>query len=321
MNVMRLILDFCKRFTLPVAMAAGAAAYFTFASVPQLAGCGLALGTALSAVVPWLLFLVLFITFCRVDFRQLRPVRWHFCLLAVQVVMAAAIVVPVVALGLSGDALVIMECLLACIIGPCAAAAAVVTGKLGGSVESMTTYTFLSNFLTALLIPVAFPLIEPGADIGFAASALMILYKVCVVLVVPMGLAWVVKHHFRRLLAWILARPDLSFYLWGCTLAIVTGQTMRNIVHSGASAAMLVAIAALSLVLCMVQFAVGRRVGRRFGHAIDAGQGLGQKNTAFAIWISSAYLNPLASVGPGCYILWQNAVNSLELWRAARSKA
>lgn len=320
MNVMRLILDFCKRFTLPVAMAAGAVAYFTFASVEWLGGCGRVLGTAMGKLLPWLLFLVLFITFCRVDFRRLRPEWWHFWLLAVQVVMAAAIVLPVAWFGIGGEWLVLMECLLTCIIGPCAAASAVVTGKLGGSVESMTTYTFLSNFLTALLIPSAFPIMEPGADIGFAASALMIMYKVCVVLLVPMGLAWVVKHHCRRLLAWILARPDLSFYLWGCTLAIVTGQTMRNIVHSGASAAMLVAIAALSLVLCMVQFAVGRRVGRRFGHAIDAGQGLGQKNTAFAIWISSAYLNPLASVGPGCYILWQNAVNSLELWRAARRR-
>ena len=48
--------------------------------------------------------------------------------------------------------------------------------------------------------------------------------------------------------------------------------------------------------------------------AIDAGQALGQKNTAFAIWIAYTYLDPLSSVGPGCYILWQNIVNSIELW-------
>ena len=38
--------------------------------------------------------------------------------------------------------------------------------------------------------------------------------------------------------------------------------------------------------------------------------GLGQKNTAFAIWIASAYLNPLSTVGPGCYILWQNIIDT-----------
>jgi len=26
------------------------------------------------------------------------------------------------------------------------------------------------------------------------------------------------------------------------------------------------------------------------------------------------YLNPVASVGAGCYVLWQNIINSLELW-------
>ena len=87
MNVMRLLLDFCKRFTLPVAMAAGVVAYFTFASVEWLGGCGRVLGTAMGKLLPWLLFLVLFITFCRVDFRRLRPEWWHFWLLAVQVVM------------------------------------------------------------------------------------------------------------------------------------------------------------------------------------------------------------------------------------------
>ena len=47
---------------------------------------------------------------------------------------------------------------------------------------------------------------------------------------------------------------------------------------------------------------------------IEAGQSLGQKNTAFAIWVATAFLNPLSSVGPGCYILWQNTINSVEIW-------
>ena len=74
-------------------------------------------------------------------------------------------------------------------------------------------------------------------------------------------------------------------------------------------------VALLGLVLCLVQFAVGRYIGHFFDRTVEAGQGLGQKNTAFAIWIASAYLNPLSTVGPGCYILWQNIINSIEIWR------
>ena len=56
-------------------------------------------------------------------------------------------------------------------------------------------------------------------------------------------------------------------------------------------------------------------IGHFFGRAQEAGQALGQKNTAFAIWLGITYLNPLSSVGPGCYILWQNIINSFEIWQ------
>jgi BASS family bile acid:Na+ symporter len=96
---------------------------------------------------------------------------------------------------------------------------------------------------------------------------------------------------------------------------IVTGTTVKNIVHAQASVGLLVAIALLGLVLCIIQFAVGRYIGHYFGRTQEAGQALGQKNTAFAIWMAYTYLNPLSSVGPGCYILWQNIVNSVEIWQ------
>ena len=73
-------------------------------------------------------------------------------------------------------------------------------------------------------------------------------------------------------------------------------------------------IALLSLVLCFVLFAIGRSVGRRMGDEINGGQASFQKNTALSIWVAYTYLNPMASVGAGCYVLWQNIINSLELW-------
>lgn len=208
-----------------------------------------------------------------------------------------------------------------CVISPCATAAAVVTQKLGGSLEQMTTYTFLSNFLTALLVPVCFPLIEKNADITFLSAFLKILHEVFLVLILPMFLAYIVKHHLHRLHQRIIALRDLSYYLWACSLMIVTGTTVKNIVHAQASLRLLTAIALMSLLLCIVQFAVGRFIGHYFNHAQESGQALGQKNTAFAIWLSSVYLNPLSSVGPGCYILWQNIVNSVEIWKSRKMKS
>ena len=95
---------------------------------------------------------------------------------------------------------------------------------------------------------------------------------------------------------------------------------MKNIFHADTTLRFLLLIAVGSLLLCIFQFACGRTIGRRFGETVNAGQGLGQKNTAFAIWIACTYLSPLSAVGPGCYILWQNIINSIEIWRAQISE-
>ena len=309
------VIRFLKDWTLPVSMSMGAAIYLLFAFTPQLDEAGVAMAPFFAAILPLFMFLVLFVTFCKVDFRKLRPVRWHWWVGVFQVLFIGVLMALILGFHLKGDSLVLMEALLMCIISPCATAAAVVTQKLGGSLEQMTTYTFLSNFLTALLVPVCFPMIEKGADITFWAAFMKILHEVFLVLIVPMLLAYIVKHHLRRLHHRIIAIRDLSYYLWACSLLIVTGTTVKNIVHAEATIWLLTAIALLGLIVCIAQFAVGRFIGHYFDHIQEAGQALGQKNTAFAIWLSSVYLNPLSSVGPGCYILWQNIVNSIEIWQ------
>ena len=287
------ILNFIKNWTLPVSIGTGIGVYLIFALIPALDGFATKASPVFATLLPVFMFCVLFVTFCKVDFRKMRPVAWHWWVAVFQVL---------------------------CIISPCASAAPVVTQKLGGNLEEMTTYTFLSNFITALLIPICFPMLDEGADIGFITAFSLILYKVFTVLVIPMFLAYIVKHYMHGLCRRIVSVKDLSYYLWGCSLLIVSGTTMKNILHADTSLSFLLLIALLSLVLCLFQFGCGRAIGRRFGVTVNAGQGLGQKNTAFAIWIACTYLSPLSSVGPGCYILWQNIINSWQIWRAAKRR-
>ena len=312
---------FLKDWTLPVSMGAGTLLYLLFAFTPQLDEAGRLLDPFFQTILPMFMFLVLFVTFCKVDFDQLRPVMWHFWVALFQLLFIGVLMGLILGFHLSGDSLVLMEATLMCVIAPCATAAAVVTQKLGGSLEQMTTYTFASNFITALMVPVCFPMIEKGADMSFLSAFTKILYEVVAVLLVPMLLAYIVKHGMKRLHRRIIAIRDLSYYLWACSLLIVTGTTVKNIVHADTTLLQLSAIALLGLILCVVQFAVGRFIGHYFGHTQEAGQALGQKNTAFAIWMAYTYLNPLSSVGPGCYILWQNIINSIEIWDKRRQSA
>ena len=317
------ILHFIKNWTLPISMSIGAVAYLVFYYVPALEGASQWFAPFFNSILPLFMFLILYVTFCKVDFKKLAPVKWHFWTTACQLLLVMSIVGAILFFHIRGKELILLESVLACIISPCAAAAAVVTLKLGGNLEQMTTYTFLSNLLCALLIPVCFPLIEPASQMTFWGAFSLIMRKVCLVLVVPMLLALLTKslpllHRFHQ---WLIHIPDLSFYLWGCSLMIVTGTTLRNIFHAETSVLFLLVIGFSGLVLCLFQYAIGRYIGRFFGTSIESGQGLGQKNTAFAIWIATTYLHPLSTVGPGCYILWQNIINSIEIWKKGKYNA
>lgn len=308
------IIKFIRNWILPVSMTIGTIVYLIFAFVPFLGNAATFFAPIFDTILPLFMFLILFVTFCKVDFKRLIPVQWHFWIGIFQVIFVFVVVGLTIGFHMTGDSLILMEAILTCIIGPCASAAAVVTQKLGGNLEEMTTYTFISNFITAILIPICFPMIDKVADISFIMAFMDILYEVCLVLVLPMVLAFIVKHTMKRFHRWIISIKDLSYYMWGISLMIVTGTTVKNICNAQTSVIFLFTIAFLGLILCIIQFSVGRFIGHYFGSTINSGQALGQKNTAFAIWIAYTYLNPLSSVGPGCYILWQNIINSVEIW-------
>ena len=314
------IMRFLKDWTLPVAIAVGSIVYLVFYWVPQLDAAGDMLGEVVDTIFPMMVFCTLFSTFCRVDFHQMRPHRWHVGVLLAQVLLVALNVWIIFCVEASPSQKILWESVLTCIIGPTATAAPVVTAKIGGNINTMTAFVVISSFASALMIPAVFPLLERGGNLTFWSAFLIILEKLAMVLVAPLALGWFMQHHVKKICAWIVSIPDLSFYLWSVQLSITSGVTVRNIVHSEAGLSVLLMIAVMSLILCFVLFLVGRSIGRHLGEEINSGQALFQKNTALSIWVAYTYLNPIASVGAGCYVLWQNIINSLELWELRRKQ-
>ena len=312
------MLRFLKDWTLPVAIAVGIVCYFIFYYVPQLDAVGDRLGEFVDAIFPLMVFSTLFSTFCRIDFHEMRPHRWHVGVIVTQLVLIALNVWIIFCVEGNMWQKILWESLLTCIIGPAATAAPVVTAKIGGNINTMTAFVVLSSFVSALTIPAVFPLLERGAGLDFWSAFLIILQKLAIVLILPLALGWYMQHFAKRVCAWIVSIPDLSFYLWSAQLSVTSGVTVRNIVHCEAGLSLLLMIAILSLILCFVLFLIGRSVGHHLGDEINGGQASFQKNTALSIWVAYTYLNPMASVGAGCYVLWQNIINSLELWQYRR---
>lgn len=54
---------------------------------------------------------------------------------------------------------------------------------------------------------------------------------------------------------------------------------------------------------------------------ITAGQALGQKNTGFLIWLGYSYMTPVTSVAGGLYSVFQNCINSFELYQKEKCVA
>lgn len=311
------IISFLKEWTLPVAITVGTVCYLTFDLVPVLDEAGNRLAPVFDQLFPLTVFLTLFVTFCKVDFHQMRPHRWHVGVLLAQLLLVAINVIIILLVEADIEQKLLWEALLTCIIGPSASAAPVVVGKLGGNISTMTAYTLMSSLASALMIPVVFPMLESAVagSPTFLEAFLIILQKVSLVLLLPLLLGWLVQHYLKSFCRWIASMPNLSFYLWACSLSITTGITVKNIVHSTASLSLLLWIAGASLLLCFVQFFIGRAIGRKLGEEVNSGQALFQKNTALSIWVAYMYLNPVSSIGAGCYVLWQNIINSLELWQ------
>lgn len=309
------IKKFLKQWTLPVAIVIGSTTYLIFAYTPRLDAIGNYMLPIFVETMPYFLFLILFVTFCKVDFKEMRPCMWHLRVCAAQFLMVAIIIAITLLFYNGGIPKILLESVLACIICPTAAAATVVTVKLNGNLHTMTAYTLISNIVASLMIPLFLPMIEKEADITFIAAFLIILKKVVVVLALPLLCAYIVRHYLHKLYLFITGIKDLAFYLWASSLAIITGITVRNIVHAEISLSLLIYIAVAAMVTCLLQFILGKALGRKYNSSINSGQALGQKNTVFAIWIAGTYLNPISTLGPGFYILWQNIVNGWQLWR------
>ena len=108
---------------------------------------------------------------------------------------------------------------------------------------------------------------------------------------------------------------NIPFFLWLVALALAIAMTTRAIANSNVSVLTMAAIALVSLVCCVVQFAYGRFVGRRYGECITGGQALGQKNTVFAIWLAYTFMTPITALAGGFYSVWHNVINTWQLYK------
>ena len=307
------ILDFLKKWTLPSGLIIGATVYLLFSRIAPLQPIGDAVGPLLVKLLPVLIFVMLYITFCKIQTGDLRPRTWHFILQAIRILLSGLLVLAILHTTNPMTKLV-LEGAFVCVIWPTAAAAPVITERLGGSIASLTIYTILANVVTSIIIPLFFPMVEKSTEITFLTAFNMILRRITFVLIIPLCLAMLTRKFLPNVATRIKETKNLAFYIWGFNLSIIMGLTIRNILSTQIYGTVLALLLLLPLVISILLFSIGKAVGYRYGDSISAGQALGQKNTVVGIWLTIAFLNPIASIAPCAYVVWQNLINAWQLW-------
>lgn len=286
-----------RTVTMPLAMVVGALLCRPLAALESASG---------NMLTPTLIGAMLFLTFTRVDVRSMRPRLIHLWMLLFQFVGSVAvyhIVTPLLGELVGQGAMI-------CVLAPIAMAAVVIGGMLGANVTTMATYSLICNMVTAIVAPSILHLYGNGT-----CTFVEIISRVAPTLIAPFLLGQMCRYMWRSGANWLSEHSQLSFYLWLVSLTLVIGRTTCFILDTEADPFVEVELALVALVLCLVQFSVGRMLGRAAGDVVAGGQSLGQKNTVLAVWMALNFLDPVASVAPTAYIVWQNFVNSYQIWR------
>lgn len=301
----------------------------------------------LKPTLPWLIFGMLFFTFCKINPLDLRLHKWHGVVLALQIMLSLGTYAGIYLW--TGNRL-LAQGLMLCFIMPTATAAPIIAGKLGGSIQNLTSFTLLSNFTTAIIVPVVFPLVNPMAEKAFWPAFTLIISHVSPLLLGPFFSAWLLRigYKWKTKKEFVLSTKlaVIPFYLWVASIVVLTAVVTDTVITNFQSQISNIAILlAASFFACLLQFGLGKWIGYKLPapskgkdyqdvlinpaaapktmegvSSITAGQAFGQKNTSLGVWMAQTYLDPLSSLGAAAYIIWQNLFNSLQLMIAAHKK-
>lgn len=270
----------------------------------------------LQPALPYFIFLMLYFSFNSLDVKTMRFTMFDFWLLLFQLVVSTAcyfIILP-----FDG---IIAQGAFVTVLAPTAAAAIAVSLILGANISMMSTYLIACNLMVAVVAPLSFTLIGANPDISFWSSFLAILRKVFPLLIAPFALAVLTRWLLPKVNVYINKHKNLSFYVWAVSLTVVISRAIGLLMTQFHEHRMMFLwMVVVSIFLCFLQFFVGHIIGKRYGDRVAGGQALGQKNTVLAIWMAQSYLNPLCSIVPTLYVIWQNLYNSFQMMQKDRAE-
>lgn len=246
----------------------------------------------LKPLLPWLIFFMLFFTFCKINPLDLRLRRWHWVVLSLQIVLSLATYYGLMALTHNA---ILSQGMMLCFIMPTATAAPIIAGKLGGSIQNLTSFTLLSNFATSLIVPAFFPLVYPAAEMTFVNAFLLLLSRISPLLLGPFFAAWLLRlgynYYYRHKNRTVSKASGLTaqrsysdsdptgeagqkefvlparwaqtpFYLWVASIIVLSATVTQTVITNyKLQITNMIILIIGSFLACLFQFGVGKYIG------------------------------------------------------------
>ncbi|MBO6057325.1 MAG: transporter [Bacteroidales bacterium] len=266
----------------------------------------------LKVAVPYLIFSILLLNFAAVDVKKMRFSKMYLWLMLYQIGVSIGMYYLLKAFNASE---ILAQGVMLGVLCPVAASVVVISCMLGANRETVTSYTIIGNLMVAIVAPIYFSFIGNHQEIPFWTSFWMILGKIGTIIALPFFVALTTQVVMPKVHDLLCKIKGVSFYLWSVALTITLGQTIDFMFMEGKeNLPAIIWLGVFSIAFCVVQFALGKYIGHKYGDIIAGGQLLGQRNSAMGIWMANTYLNPLAAIFPALYSVWQNLFNSIQLW-------
>ncbi len=261
----------------------------------------------LKPLMPWCLVYMLTVVFLRIDFTP-RALTWRHA-----VVVIANLLTP----------LLVWAGLLACgiperfaqaafftTVTPTASAAPVIINLLGGGITFASMGFLLSTLCVSALLPFTIPFVLHQSAWSVVP---MILFRVCVVTLLPLLAAGLLRKRFgERARTWGKRMTRSTLYIWIALVTIIAASASNFLQSAPFPKEDILWILVLDIALCVVLFALGALLGYP-SHIRECSQLLGQKNTSYTIYLAFACEAPFAALGPAFYVFFHNAWNGIQL--------
>lgn len=258
-----------------------------------------------SFMIKYLLMIMLFFSFLKMDVKRQHLTKSHFYILAINIVVPLLAYFLIKPFNLSLAQVVFITA-----IAPTAIASPIIINLLNKNIEFTVISILVTNFSVAFLLPFLIPTLLNSES---TVTIIDVLIPVATIFLVPYALSQIVKVYIPKVRPKLVMFNKYLFYVLVININLGTSKASNYIRQEMSfSDPIIYQIALASLVFCALYFFLGRLVTQK-EFKIEGGQSLGQKNNGFTLWIALTFISPLAVLGPVFYILFQNIYISWQL--------